>query len=110
MLKAEALCAPPQVVRTDFELHRGEILGIAGLAGSGRTPLVRSLLGLEPFSSGSLITPKGRWAARRLAPSQQVKRGFGYLSEDRTGEGLSLPLSIADNVTGARLARIIHQP
>jgi len=71
-----------------FDLHRGEILGIAGLIGSGRTELVRAIFGLTP-STGS-ITLNGR--------------GIGYLSEDRKGEGLALQLPIADNVTMSRFA------
>jgi len=86
-----------------FSLHRGEILGIAGLVGSGRTRLLRALFGLEAvrkgtirigvYSGGSLgAGPRGRWRA-----------GMGLLSEDRKSEGLALGLSVADNLTLTRL-------
>jgi ribose transport system ATP-binding protein len=81
-------------------LHRGEILGIAGLLGSGRTRLLRAIFGLEPVTSGTIAvgaysgpsTPHDRW-----------RQGVGLLSEDRAGEGLALGLSIADNMTLTRL-------
>jgi len=77
-------------------LHRGEILGIAGLLGSGRTRLLRAIFGLEPVTSGAIVigaysgpaTPHDRW-----------RQGVGLLSEDRAGEGLALGLSVADNMT-----------
>ena len=69
-------------------LHRGEVLGIAGLLGAGRTRLLRRLFGLEPGP----LTPRQRW-----------QQGMGMLSEDRTGEGLALGLSIADNITLTKL-------
>src|SRR5258706_345778 len=86
-----------------FSLHRGEILGIAGLVGSGRTRLLRALFGLEAvtrgririgvYSGGALgHDPRGRWRA-----------GMGLLSEDRKSEGLALGLSVADNLTLTRL-------
>jgi ribose transport system ATP-binding protein len=72
-------------------LHRGEILGIAGLLGAGRTRLLRRLFGLAPGT----VTPRQRW-------QQQM----GMLSEDRTGEGLALGLSIADNLTLTKLREL----
>jgi ribose transport system ATP-binding protein len=71
-------------------LHRGEIVGIAGLVGAGRTRLLRTIFGLEPAAPGRI---------RVAAP-----RGMGMLSEDRTGEGLAVALSVADNVTLSRLS------
>ncbi|HEY7236320.1 MAG TPA: sugar ABC transporter ATP-binding protein [Gemmatimonadaceae bacterium] len=94
----------PGIDGVSFDLRSGEILGIAGLIGSGRTELIRALFGLEGTSSGEIVV-RGRvvqmgkgGTARRLAA------GFGYLSEDRKGEGLALPLSVADNLTLTRLS------
>ncbi len=88
LLEVRDLASPPRLRSATFDLHRGEILGIAGLIGSGRTELVRALFGLAPH--------RGRVAVRG--------RGIGYLSEDRKGEGLALQLSIADNVTMSRFS------
>lgn len=71
--------------RATFEVRRGEILGIAGLVGSGRTELLRAVLGLDRRRSGTVVL--------------RAPRGIGLLSEDRGGEGLMLARSIADNVT-----------
>ena len=85
-----------------FTLHRGEILGIAGLVGSGRTRLLRTLFGLEAVKSGRhphrRLQRRAR-AARAIAGAQ----GMGLLSEDRKSEGLALGLSVADNLTLTRL-------
>jgi ribose transport system ATP-binding protein len=83
-----------------FTLHRGEVFGIAGLLGAGRTRLLRALFGLEPVRSGRVrlgvyegpSAPRERWA-----------QGMGMLSEDRTGEGLALGLCVSDNLTLSRL-------
>jgi ribose transport system ATP-binding protein len=87
--------------RADLQLRRGEILGIAGLVGSGRTELVRAIFGLEPVVRGQVrvagVTTTG-WA-----PPRMLDRGVGLLSEDRKTEGLAANLSIADNVTLSRL-------
>ena len=81
----------------NLKLHRGEILGIAGLIGSGRTEMMRTIFGLDSIESGSLrvayvTTSKG-------TPRQRIKQGMGFLSEDRQGEGLAPSLTLADNLT-----------
>ncbi len=78
-------------------LHRGEILGLAGLVGSGRTEFVRSVFGLENLEEGSLRI--GRQVIAGPGPRPRIVRGVGYLSEDRQGEGLALDQSITDNLT-----------
>ncbi|HEY6081626.1 MAG TPA: sugar ABC transporter ATP-binding protein [Polyangiaceae bacterium] len=77
-------------------LHRGEVLGIAGLVGSGRTELLRAIFGLDPRPSG-LVLVGG--AAAPASPVALAARRVGLLSEDRKGEGLAESLSIAENVT-----------
>jgi ribose transport system ATP-binding protein len=83
-----------------FTLHRGEIFGIAGLLGSGRTRLLRALFGLEHVKSGEVKV--GAHVGPR-APAEWWDRGMGMLSEDRTGEGLATDLNVADNMTLTRL-------
>jgi ribose transport system ATP-binding protein len=84
-----------------FTLHRGEIFGIAGLLGAGRTRLLRALFGLERVKSGEV---KVAAHAGPLTPAHWWDHGMGMLSEDRTGEGLAITLNIADNMTLTRLA------
>jgi ribose transport system ATP-binding protein len=85
-------------------LHRGEILGIGGLVGAGRTELLRAVFGLDPVKSGKVtiakVTDHGR------PPHHRVAQGVGLLSEDRKGEGLALSLSIAENATLSKLSSV----
>lgn len=74
-----------QTPGTGLKLHAGEIIGIAGLIGAGRTELLRATFGLDA-SNWEVTTPARRWA-----------EGVGFLSENRKEEGLMLPLSIAEN-------------
>jgi ribose transport system ATP-binding protein len=97
-LEVKDLSAPPQVRGASLLLRRGEILGIAGLIGSGRTELLRALFGLQTPRAGN-ITVLGQTLPLRGRPATRMARGMGYLSEDRKGEGLALSLSVADNVT-----------
>ena len=101
VLEVRHLSSPPAVREASFQLFRGEVLGIAGLIGSGRTEMLRSLLGLLPAKTGEIIIGKDSLSAAKSRSRLQclMARGVGYLSEDRKGEGLALTLSIADNVT-----------
>jgi len=81
-------------------LRRGEILGIAGLLGAGRTRLLRAIFGLEPVKSGAISV--GTYSGSST-PHDRWRQGMGLLSEERAGEGLALGLSIADNMTLTRL-------
>ncbi len=83
-------------------LARGEILGIAGLIGSGRTEMLRALFGLDEVVGGTAVV-SGRELAGRT-PWTRIGRGLGLLSEDRQGEGLALNMSVADNLTLSDLA------
>jgi ribose transport system ATP-binding protein len=83
-----------------FTLHRGEILGIAGLVGAGRTRLLRAIFGLEPVRSGRI-----RLGAHTgpFPPDARWRQGMGMVSEDRAGEGLALGLHVGDNLTLSRM-------
>ena len=82
-------------------LRRGEVVGIAGLVGAGRTRLLRTIFGLEPVKRGRITV--GAYAGPS-APHARWQQGMGMLSEDRNGEGLAAGLSVADNMTLSRLA------
>ena len=86
-----------------FSLHRGEIFGIAGLLGAGRTRLLRSLFGLEPVREGRVRL--AAWTGRP-APRNRWANGMGMLSEDRKGESLAVGLTVSDNLTLSRLERL----
>jgi len=96
VLEVKDLAAPPALKGASFELRRGEILGIAGLMGSGRTNVVRTIFGLDKNAGGSI---KVKNQTRGETPADRLSQSVGYLSEDRKNEGLAIRLSIADNVT-----------
>jgi len=90
-----------RLASASFTLHRGEIFGIAGVLGSGRTRLLRTLFGLEPVRSGRVRVGVYSGVAR---PHQRWMQGMGLLSEDRKEEGLALTLDVADNLTLSKLS------
>jgi ribose transport system ATP-binding protein len=102
VLSVRNLSSSPRLVDASFDLRRGEIFGIAGLIGSGRTELVRALYGLDTPRAGTTVLHGHDAPARAGTPNKRVSEGVGYLSEDRAGEGLALPLSITDNLCATR--------
>jgi ribose transport system ATP-binding protein len=95
-MEIENLSASPMPDRVSLQLRSGEIFGIAGLVGAGRTELLRCLYAMQPATSGSV-----RLHDKPLPPSIDARRkaGLGLLSEDRKNEGLAQNLSITDNLT-----------
>jgi len=104
VLEVRNLSASPDVKDASFQLNRGEILGIAGLMGAGRTELIRTLFAIERPAGGSIKVSGKTINVRRSTTARRLNESFSYLSEDRKGEGLALALSIGDNVTMTRLA------
>jgi ribose transport system ATP-binding protein len=102
MLSVRGLSSPPRLRSASFDLRAGEILGIAGLMGSGRTEMVRALFGLDRPRSGTVSLRGIEATPRVVTAARHVREGVGFVSEDRKGEGLALPLSIADNVCATR--------
>jgi ribose transport system ATP-binding protein len=101
VLQIKGLARKTVLKRADLTVHRGEILGIAGLVGAGRTELLRAIFGLEPVRSGSIVV-KGI-ADARAGPRRRIAEGLGFLSEDRKGEGLALVRSVEDNLSYSAL-------
>lgn len=87
-----------------FEVHAGEILGLGGLVGAGRTETVRAIFGADPIDAGK-ISVDGV-PLRQGSPAQSVRAGLGLLSEDRKELGLLADLSIRENVTVADLSEV----
>ena len=83
-----------------FRLREGEILGIAGLIGAGRTETLRTCFGLDRVRSGVLLVSGNKLT--HCSPAQHLASGMGLLSEDRKAEGLMLNRSVADNLTLSR--------
>jgi ribose transport system ATP-binding protein len=84
-------------------LSRGEIVGIAGLIGAGRTTLVRSIFGLAAVASGRIRVHQ--FTGGYASPKTRIDQGVGFASEDRKSEGLALSRSIEDNMTYSALKR-----
>jgi ribose transport system ATP-binding protein len=100
VLEIEDLAGPEKPTSASLQLRRGEVLGIAGLVGAGRTELLRSLFGLDQVKKGKIRLGVYTGPA---SPIQRWMQGAGLLSEDRKEEGLALSLSVADNVTLSKL-------
>ncbi len=83
--------------------HAGEVLGIAGLVGSGRTELARLIFGAEPRLRGEVFIDGQRLAGG--SPTRALEAGLVYLTEDRKGQGLFLDLSVRDNILNRRQGR-----
>jgi inositol transport system ATP-binding protein len=90
-----------------FDLRRGEILGLAGLVGSGRTDVARAIFGADDLDSGK-ITLENR-EIRIKSPSEAIKHGICYLTEDRKMLGLFLKMPVRDNIVSASLNRFISK-
>ncbi|HTX72866.1 MAG TPA: sugar ABC transporter ATP-binding protein [Rectinemataceae bacterium] len=103
VLRVERLNAGRLVRDVSFELRQGEILGMAGLMGSGRTETARAIFGADEVQSGS-IEVRGRKVFIR-SPEDAVANGIGYLSEDRKRFGLAVNLNIKDNMALATYER-----
>ncbi|HIW82481.1 MAG TPA: sugar ABC transporter ATP-binding protein [Candidatus Acetatifactor stercoripullorum] len=103
VLKVEHLNAGKMVQDVSFELRKGEILGLAGLMGAGRTETARALFGADPIESGEIYV-NGKMVEIH-SPKDAVRAGIGYLSEDRKRYGLVLEKSVSDNTCLAALER-----
>jgi ribose transport system ATP-binding protein len=91
-----------------FEVRRGEILGIAGLVGAGRTEVARAIFGIDRIDRGQ-IEIHGR-AARIDSPGEAIRLRMALLPEDRKQQGLVLPLSVADNIAMAAPDKLPSPP
>jgi ribose transport system ATP-binding protein len=99
VLEATALGGERRPERASLALRRGEVLGVAGLLGAGRTELLRCIFGLDRVVRGEIRV--GAYSGRP-SPRASLGMGVGMLSEDRKGEGLAGAMSVADNVVLSR--------
>jgi ribose transport system ATP-binding protein len=108
VLRVDRLSRRPDLAETSFEVRAGEILGIGGLVGAGRTELLRAIAGLEPIDGGGVVV-QGR-TLRRDRPDLAVAAGVAMAPEERKSQGLWLDWSCIRNVTIADLRRLGRGP
>jgi ribose transport system ATP-binding protein len=96
VLTIDGLGGASKPSRASIVLRRGEIVGIAGLIGAGRTELLRTVFGLDPVRRG-IVTLKSY--SGYASPARRWEQGMGMLAEDRKREGLALSLSVSENIT-----------
>ena len=106
ILEISRLAGQRLPLSADLTVHRGEIVGIAGLVGSGRTERLRAVFGLDRVRSGTVRI--ATIPQKMITPHRSLSRGVGLASEDRKEEGLALTRSIAENTTLSRL-RGLHR-
>jgi ribose transport system ATP-binding protein len=95
-LRIEGLSTKSGLEEISFSLYKGEVLGIAGLLGAGRTELARAIFGLDRITSGTIYV--NEQPLRITSPRTAINSGIGFLTEDRKSQGLVLPLSVKDNL------------
>ena len=104
VLRVERIAAPPRLAEVSFELKRGEILGIAGLLGAGRTELLRIIAGLDRPQAGSVKLMGSD--VTRLDYRARVRRGMALTSENRKEEGIFPDLGVDENITLAEPSQV----
>lgn len=105
-LRVEDLSLPPKFEGVSFEVRSGEVVGIAGLAGAGRTELVEAIYGAHPAQSGRILID-GR-PIEHPSAHRSVAGGLGLLTEDRKRTGLCLNLPMATNITLANVSALLR--
>jgi rhamnose transport system ATP-binding protein len=107
VLQVDDLARAGSFADISFQLHKGEVLGIAGLVGAGRTDVALALFGIAPADSGRVELGGRRIKVR--SPHEAMRHGIAYLSEDRLHRGLSMPQSVTANITLATLRRYVSR-
>lgn len=97
LLEARNLTTRGKFENVSFDIHAGEILGLSGLIGAGRTDVARALFGIQPLHAGSIAVEGQEVTIRN--PQQAMSLGLAFVPEDRQHHGLVLPMSIAANIT-----------
>src|SRR5699024_10029122 len=97
VLEVKNLTHAPSYKDITFTLHSGEVLGISGLMGAGRTEIMRGIFGVDPIDSAEMILDGEAFKVK--TPYDAVKKGIGFLTDNRKEEGLILDFSINDNIS-----------
>ncbi len=96
ILETKNITYGKKLQNVSIQLHAGEVLGIAGLVGAGRTELLKTIFGVYKPDAGEVIINGSSY--KNLTPQKAVKLGIAYMSEDRKSEGLLLKMNIEDNI------------
>jgi ribose transport system ATP-binding protein len=104
ILAVEGLSRSGEFHNVSFSLHRGEVVGMFGLVGSGRTAVARCIFGADPFTSGRILVEGQRFQAR--SPQEAVSAGIALVTEDRKRDGIVMSCTIRDNVSLATLRQM----
>lgn len=104
VLRVERVRAGHRVNGVSFSVHKGEVLGIAGLVGSGRTETVRAIFGADRMDHGKVYLNASEVSLG--SPGDAVRAGFGFVPEDRKGEGVVLAQSVRNNISLTRLRKV----
>ncbi|MEI6872500.1 MAG: sugar ABC transporter ATP-binding protein, partial [Verrucomicrobiota bacterium] len=108
LLEVRGLTREPAYRDVSFQLHRGEVLSLAGLMGAGRTEVVSAIYGLQPPERGEILL-HGK-PVQIDSPADAISEGIGMVTEDRKGLGLIPELSVRENITLAALPRLSRGP
>ncbi len=106
MLRVERLGLRGTFIDVSFALRAGEIVGMAGLVGAGRSEIAQSIFGMTPPTAGRVLLRGSE--VHPTSPQQMLRLGLAYLPEDRDGQGLIMAESVADNVTLPIIRRLAH--
>jgi ABC-type sugar transport system ATPase subunit len=107
LLRVEGMSRRGALDDVTFEIRRGEIVGLWGLLGSGRSELLRALVGLDPIESGTMFWADG--AATTAIVPRSLHSHVGFVTEDRRGEGIHAPLSVAENLALPSLRSLLNR-
>ena len=104
VLEVQDLSCPGKFSKVSFEVHEGEVLGVSGLMGAGRTEIMQAVFGNMPHVTGKILL-NGK-EIHNHSPKQAMENGIGFITEDRKVEGLMLEESITKNISLANLKKI----
>lgn len=104
VLRVEKLSHKKEFKDVSFSVRAGEVLGVAGLMGAGRTEIMQTIFGNKPYESGSIYIEGKQTTIKN--PSQAIEAGIGFITEDRKTEGLLLEKSISENIEIANLKKV----
>jgi ribose transport system ATP-binding protein len=103
-LRLRSFSRPDAFADVNLTLHRGEILGLTGLVGSGAKELLQAVFGLVPAESGESAVHGGARILR--SPGRAIREGLGLVPEDRRGQGIAVDVSVRENITLASLRKL----